>query len=135
LQLPSHENVFVIGDTAAAKYGDTFIPGVAPAAVQGGEYACDAILDKELGRKVTEPFAYKDKGKMAIIGKFAAIVDVNGFKFNGFFGWAAWLVIHLLFLIDIRSMISVTGAWYWAFIRNLPGARVFSSSAEEKTTH
>jgi len=60
---------------------------------------------------------------------------VNGLKFNGFFGWAAWLVIHLLFLIDIRSMISVTGAWYWAFIRNLPGARVFSSSAEEKTTH
>jgi len=57
LQLPSHENVFVIGDTAAAKCGDTFIPGVAPAAVQGGEYACDAILDKELGRKVTEPFA------------------------------------------------------------------------------
>ncbi len=132
LQLPSHENVFIIGDTAAAKNGEGFVPGVAPAAVQGGEYACDTILDKELGRRVTEPFSYKDKGKMAIIGKYAAIVDVNGLKFNGFFGWLVWLVIHLLFLIDVRSMVSVTGAWYWAFVRNLPGARIFTSSAEEK---
>jgi len=132
LQLPSHENVFVIGDTAAAKDGEGFVPGVAPAAVQGGEYACDAILDKELGRRVTQPFSYKDKGKMAIIGKYAAIVDVNGLKFNGLFGWLVWLIIHLLFLIDVRSMVSVTGAWYWAFVRNLPGARIFTSSAEEK---
>lgn len=133
LQLPSHDSVYVIGDTAAVKNGERFVPGVAPAAVQGGEYAASAILDKELGRKVTEPFSYKDKGKMAIIGKFAAIVDINGLKFNGFFGWMAWLVIHLLFLLDVRAMVGVSGAWYWAFVRNMPGARIFTSSAEEKT--
>ncbi len=132
LQLPSHENVFVIGDTAAIAYGERFVPGVAPAAVQGGEYAADFILDKELGRKVPTAFEYNDKGKMAIIGKFAAIVDVKGLKFNGFVGWLVWLLIHLLFLIDVRNMVSITGAWYWAFIRNKPFARIFAAAADDK---
>jgi len=132
LQLPSHENVFIIGDTAAVKDGEKFVPGVAPAAVQGGEYAAKVILNTEYDKKEVKPFEYWDKGKMAVIGQFAAIIDVKGVKFYGFIGWLGWLFIHLLFLIDIRNMISVLGAWFWAYVRNQPGTRIFASSAEKK---
>ena len=68
---------------------------------------------------------------MAIIGQFSAIVDVNGFKLKGLAGWAVWLLIHVLFLIDYRSQVSVLGSWFWSYLRAMPGARVFTSSAEE----
>jgi len=131
LQLPGHEDVFIIGDTAAIKYGERFVPGVAPAAVQGGEYVSNHILSTENGTRVPSPFSYYDKGKMAIIGQFSAIVDVNGFKLKGLAGWAVWLLIHVLFLIDYRSQVSVLGSWFWSYLRAMPGARVFTSSAEE----
>ncbi len=132
LNLEKYPEVFIIGDTAAVDNGEgKFVPGVAPAAVQGGEYVASHILDTENGTKVPEPFKYTDKGKMAIIGQHSAIVDVNGLKFQGFVGWVIWLLIHVLFLVDFRSMVGVMGAWFWAYVRNLPGARIFTSSAEE----
>lgn len=128
LAVPGHPEVSVIGDAAAIYQKDgSPVPGVAPAATQGGNYVADKIIrDLEDDRRAT-PFSYLDKGKMAIIGKGSAIVDIRGWQAKGWFGWLIWLFIHLLFLIDFRSKIGVLLSWFWAYVRNTPGSRVFPS--------
>ena len=67
---------------------------------------------------------------MAIIGKNAAIVKLGSLKLRGFVAWFAWLFIHLLFLIGFRNKLSVLLHWAWAYVKDKPGARVFSSNSE-----
>ena len=128
LSVPGHPEVYVIGDAAAVyEFDGTPVPGVAPAATQEGQYVAKRILSP---RKPDEdPFEYFDKGKMAIVGKGAAIVDVRGWRINGFFGWMMWLFIHLVFLVDFRSKVGVLASWFWAYARNKPGSRVFTDSS------
>ena len=50
LSIPGHDNVFVIGDLAALQQSDgTLVPGVAPAAIQGGQHAA-ANIDRATRR-------------------------------------------------------------------------------------
>lgn len=133
LNIKDHPEFFVIGDTAAvAKPEGGFVPGVAPAATQGGEYAANCILGEIQGPPVDKPFSYHDKGKMAIIGKGSAIVDINGIKAHGFIGWLLWLFVHVILLIDFRSKLSVLASWVWSYCSDSPGSRVFTTSSEEK---
>ena len=66
---------------------------------------------------------------MAIIGKGAAVVDVGGCRINGWCGWLVWLFIHVLFLVDFRSKLAVLINWFWAYIHNAPGSRVFTTAS------
>lgn len=132
LSLPDHPDVFVIGDAAAIYELDgTPVPGLAPAATQEGQYVAKRILS--LRKPGEDPFEYFDKGKMAIVGKGSAVVDVRGWRISGFFGWFIWLFVHLIFLVGFRNKIGVLADWFWAFARNKPGSRVFTeaSDAEE----
>ena len=83
------------------------------------------------GQDTSKPFSYFDKGKMAIIGKGCAIVDFKGIHMQGWLGWAAWLFVHLLCLVDFRSKASVLANWFWGYLSNVPGARVFTAASED----
>ncbi|MEM9237448.1 MAG: NAD(P)/FAD-dependent oxidoreductase [Verrucomicrobiota bacterium] len=132
LSIPGHPETFVIGDAAAVEQEDgSFVPGVAPAATQGGIYVAEKILRDLNGDQREWPFRYVDKGKMAIVGRGSAVVDINGWQARGWFGWLIWLFVHLLFLIDFRSKFGVLIAWFWAYIHNTPGSRVLTTGSEE----
>jgi len=129
LSLPGHPDVFVIGDAAAIyEHDGKPVPGLAPAATQEGQYVAKRILSNTKPGK--DPFEYFDKGKMAIVGKGAAVVDVRGWRINGFFGWFIWLFVHLIFLVGFRSKVGVLVDWFWAYVRNKPGSRVFTEASD-----
>jgi NADH dehydrogenase len=74
LSLPGHPEVFVVGDAAAVAWKDSLtVPGLAPAAKQGGCYVADVIMATALGSSKPPPFRYRHQGNLAAIGRHAAI--------------------------------------------------------------
>ncbi|MBK1832150.1 NAD(P)/FAD-dependent oxidoreductase [Verrucomicrobiaceae bacterium R5-34] len=130
LTAPGMSNVYLAGDvTAHTDAKGQQVPGLAPAATQMGEYIGDRIVDltSAPGEHPSAPFIFKDKGIMAIIGKNAAVVKMGSMKLRGYLAWMTWLFIHLLFLIGFRSKLSVLLQWAWAYVKDKPGARVFTA--------
>ena len=75
----NRQDVFVIGDLASLKGSDgKLLPGVAPVAMQQGEYVADAIARRVKGESPKGPFKYWDKGSMATIGRSRAVAETNG---------------------------------------------------------
>ncbi|HEY9648356.1 MAG TPA: NAD(P)/FAD-dependent oxidoreductase, partial [Chroococcidiopsis sp.] len=69
LTLPNHDNIFVIGDLAHyAHQGDKPLPGVAPVAMQQGQYVAQ-LIRRRLAGQTTPAFRYEDGGSLAVIGQ------------------------------------------------------------------
>ena len=84
LRAPGHEDIYVIGDTAAARNPDgTPQPGIAPVAKQQGAYVARAIEARIEGRDTPPPFAYRDRGLLATIGRKAAVIAYRRFRLSG----------------------------------------------------
>jgi len=134
LTLPHHPDVFVIGDTAHTvdKNGIT-VPGLAPAAEQAGKYAAKSIVEKIRGASPSTPFAYKDYGIMATIGRGKAIARIGSFNFAGFLAWYLWGVIHLFPLIGYRNRLVVTIDWLWSYLTRARSVRLITVGQKEKT--
>ncbi|MGH8640031.1 MAG: NAD(P)/FAD-dependent oxidoreductase, partial [Burkholderiales bacterium] len=118
LTIPGHPEVFVTGDMAAATSADTGkpVPGVAQGGMQMGHYAGTTIASETRGRSTAAPrtpFAYRDKGSMAVIGKAKAVAEIGRFRFGGFFAWLLWGGLHIMFLIGFRNRMQVMLAWFW----------------------
>lgn len=127
LSIPDHPEAFVIGDLAAGKdSAGNIYPQLAQAAIQSGKHTAAQILRRMRG-EVTQPFAYRDPGFMATIGRNAAVAQLpNGAKFTGFVAWVLWLFLHLLFLVGFRNRVQVFVNWVWSYIwHSYPGAVLF----------
>jgi NADH dehydrogenase len=126
LTIPGHKDVFVIGDLAAVQQRDgTFVPGVAPAAIQEGQHI-GYNLDRALEGQPLRAFRYRDKGSLATIGRAAAVADFGKFRMSGFLAWLAWLGIHIFFLIGFRNRFLVITQWAWAYVTYQRGARLIT---------
>ena len=130
LTIPGAPEVFVIGDLAAVEQGGKPVPGVAPAAMQGGKYAAKAILATLAGRR-RKPFRYVDKGSLATIGRAAAVGEIGKLHLSGFVAWAAWCLIHVFFLIDFRSRVLVMLEWGWLYLFHDRGSRLITGPVED----
>ena len=69
-------------------------------------------------------FKYNDKGSMAIIAKFKAVVDLPKGFFRGFFAWLVWLFIHIIPIAGFRDKAKLAFNWLWSFITNDPTLRL-----------
>ena len=100
LELPGYPDVYVVGDIAAitdSKTGEV-LPQLGSVALQSGEHAGETIARRVAG-KSTKPFAYRDKGTMAAIGRNAAVVQMlAGKTMKGWKAQAAWRAVHLALL-------------------------------------
>ena len=125
LTVPGHPEIFVIGDLAHIQGKDgNPLPGLAPVATQGGRYAARVIRRRLQGEKPEAPFAYFDKGTMAVIGRHAAVASVGRFRFGGITAWLMWLFIHLLLLINFESRLVVMVRWAFSYFTHSRGSRV-----------
>ncbi len=100
LTLPGHPEVFVVGDVAAIVDPKTeqVLPQLGSVALQSGEHAGETIANLVAGKQ-TRPFAYKDKGTMAAIGRGAACVQMLGGRtMTGRKAQLAWLAVHMALL-------------------------------------
>jgi NADH dehydrogenase len=124
LSIPAHPEIFAIGDVANFSHqGGKPLPGIAPFAMQTGEHAARNIIARALGSP-TKPFKYWDKGSMATIGRNKAIADLKVIKLSGFLAWLSWLLIHLLFIVELRNRILIFFQWAWSYITYTHGARL-----------
>ena len=127
LSIPGHPEAFVIGDLASLKDPKTGkpVPGLAPAAMQGGRHAADTIV-RAIAGKPCQPFHYVDKGNLATIGKAAAVADFGFLRISGFVAWLLWIVVHIMFLIGFRNRAIVLFEWAWAYFTSQRGARLIT---------
>jgi NADH dehydrogenase len=110
LTLPGHPEVFVVGDMIAGE------PGVAQVAIQGGRYAAKSIRRRLAGRAPSGPFVYKDKGSMATVSRFHAVVSIKNLQFAGFIAWLMWLGLHLFYIVGFKSRATTLLHWSVSFV-------------------
>ncbi|MFX0575172.1 NAD(P)/FAD-dependent oxidoreductase [Nocardia nepalensis] len=110
LTVGGHADIYAIGDmTSLNGY-----PGQSPVAMQEGRHAADIIRRKKLPGT---PFKYWDKGSMAVISRFSAVVKLNEhITFRGVIAWTMWLAVHLLYLVGFRNRFAAVASWLVAFI-------------------
>ena len=124
--LPSHPNVFVVGDMASFEMAPgQLLPGVAPAAIQAGNHAAEMIL-RDLAGEPRRPFVYDDKGTLATIGKSRAVGQIGRLALTGRIAWFAWLIIHVYQLIGFRNRLAVLFNWAWNYMFSRREARLIT---------
>jgi NADH dehydrogenase len=127
LTVPNQPNILVIGDLAHfAHQGDKPLPGVAPVAMQQGEYAATLIRDRLAGETSHLPFHYFDKGSLAVIGRHAAVASVGPLKISGILAWLAWAFIHIWYLIGFGNKAMVMFQWAWNYLTWQRSARLIT---------
>ncbi len=125
-------DVFVCGDLAYFVQDGQELPGVAQPALQMGEHAAK-MIGQDLRKQPRREFRYFDKGDMATIGRYSAVADLKWpFKahWGGFPAWAAWLGVHLVFLVGFRNRVSVLTQWAWTYLFLSRGARLITGRPE-----
>jgi NADH:ubiquinone reductase (H+-translocating) len=125
LSVPSHPDIFVVGDTAAVT-DQPGIPGTAPAAKQMGRYVGRLIAARAEGGPSPPPFRYLHLGDLATIGRHAAVVKLGRLELTGFLGWLFWSVVHIYFLIEVRDRFIVAFTWLWDYVTFQRGARLIT---------
>jgi NADH dehydrogenase len=127
LNIDGHPEIFVIGDLARFEQNGAPVPGVAPVAIQMGQYVAKEIRRRTAGEP-SQPFSYWDKGSMATIGRSKGIARIGKIHLSGFLAWSAWLFIHLIYLIGYRNRFFVLLNWAWQYLSWQSGARLITGS-------
>ena len=134
LTLPGHPEVFVVGDMINLNH----LPGVAQVAIQGGKHAAKTIKSRLDGKPEPGAFKYFDKGSMATISRFNAVVSMGKIQLSGFLAWMMWLVVHLAYMTGFRNRLTAVLHWFASFVgrdrseRTTTLQQVFARSALKK---
>jgi NADH dehydrogenase len=132
LSVPGHPEIFVIGDTAAAKRPDgTPVPGIAPAAKQMGAHVADVIASRARGAIPPKAFHYRHQGDFATIGRRSAVMRLPYLEMSGLMAWLVWCVAHIYFLIGARNRLTVAFKWVWDFATFQRGARLITDQRDQ----
>ncbi len=131
LSVPGLPEVFAIGDTACSEaWGGKPVPGLAPAAQQGGDYVARVIRARLEGRAAPPPFRYHHLGSLATIGRKAAVADFGWLRLHGAPAWWLWGAVHVLFLAGMRNRVSVAIEWFWAYLTLRRGTRLITGERD-----
>jgi len=123
----NHPNVYVVGDLALFKGPDGKpLPGMAPVAMQQGQYVAAAIVRRVKGESPAGHFKYWDKGAMATIGRAQAVGESMGFRFSGYIAWLGWLFIHIMYLARFENRVLVMFQWFWSYLTRNRAARLIT---------
>jgi putative oxidoreductase len=135
LSVATLPNVYVIGDTALSNaWKGQPVPGLAPAAKQGGAYVAQLLRAKINGKAAPSLFAYTHLGSLATIGRKAAVADFGFIKLWGAPAWWLWGVIHVGFLVGVRNRLSTMINWFWSYLTFGGGIRLITGSDTQMPT-
>ncbi len=131
--MPGHPEIFVVGDAAVQPWKEGQpTPGVAQGGIQGGSYAAGVIRRRVLDRP-HEPFRYRNKGDVAVIGRLAGVTNIPWLgpfgRQGGFTAWLLWLGIHIAYLIGFANRIVVIVRWAGSFLTHGRGTRLITGES------
>lgn len=132
LRVRGQRHLWAIGDCAAVPMGgdhqdpeapssdgrhspfemQKFCPPTAQFAVRQGQ-----LLGENLASVLRndaaplKPFTFTGLGELAAIGHHAAVAEILGLKFSGFFAWWLWRTIYLMKLPGLERKLSVVIEW------------------------
>ena len=130
LSVPHLTDVYVIGDTALANcWEGRPVPGLAPAAKQGGAFVAKVIRAKLRGETVAHAFSYRHLGSLATIGRKSAVADFGFVRLHGVIAWWLWGIVHVLFLLGFRNRIVVAVNWLWSYLTYRASTRLITGSS------
>ncbi len=111
LTVGDFHNVYITGDMINLNK----LPGVAQTAIQTGEYVAELISShvdqSQQAETANPPFEYMDKGSMATISRFSAVVKLGNVEISGFIGWVLWLIVHIMYLVGFRNRLVAMVEW------------------------
>jgi NADH dehydrogenase FAD-containing subunit len=129
LSVPGLPNVYAIGDTALSNaWNSQPVPGLAPAAKQGGAHVADVIRARVAGREPPQPFRYRHMGSLATIGRKSAVADFGLVKLWGAPAWWLWGLVHVGFLVGVRNRVSTMTNWFWSYLTFSGGIRLITGA-------
>ena len=129
LSVPGFDSVFAVGDTASSQgWRGQPVPGVAPAAKQGGAYVARVIRARLAGAPRPEPFRYRHLGSLATIGRQAAVADFSFIRLRGALAWWLWGAVHIGFLVGGRNRVVVMLGWLWAYLTLRRGTELITGT-------
>jgi NADH dehydrogenase len=118
LTVEGFPRVYAIGDMANMPDhdGDDF-PQLGSVALQAGRWTAKNILADFAG-KPRQPFHYKDKGIMAMIGSGSAVAEMGAHhhELHGHVAFAAWLGVHAWLMSGVHERVDAFVAWAWDFL-------------------
>lgn len=99
LQTAENPRIYALGDVAATAQAP--LPMLAAVAVQQGRTVARNIQRQAQGKRLLS-FRYRPRGKMAILSRHAAVVQLGRLTVTGFPAWLFWLGIHVALLRGVR---------------------------------
>jgi NADH:ubiquinone reductase (H+-translocating) len=126
LRIPSHPEVYAVGDVAAITdhKASQVLPQLGSVALQSGEHAGKTIADRLAGKE-TKPFKYHDKGTMAAIGRGSAVVQMLGGRtMKGRTASLAWGTVHLALLPTNEDRAKAVVDWAGAGLTHQRSGRI-----------
>jgi NADH dehydrogenase len=133
-QVNGLDQVYTIGDQCLQTSDSKFQQGhpqLAQVAIQQGNLL-GMNLTHSINGQPMKPFAYNDKGSMAIIAKFKAVVDLPKGFMKGFLAWVIWLLIHIIPIAGYRNKAKLAFNWLWSFMTNDPPLRLIFRTPTKK---
>ena len=112
--------VYAIGDIALMTTDGAYPnghPQQAQPAIQQGKHLAKNFKAMAAGKSLQE-FVYFDKGDMAVIGRYKAVVDLfkGRMHISGIIALFTWLFIHLISLVNYRNKLRTLYNWVAAYI-------------------
>jgi NADH dehydrogenase len=112
MEVRDRPGVWALGDIAAipdVACGNT-CPPTAQHALRQGKRLARNIMAKLQGDE-PQPFVYRPLGLLAGLGRRAAVAEILGLRFSGFFAWWLWRTIYLMKLPGLERKIRVALDW------------------------
>ncbi len=114
LQVPGHPALWSAGDCAEVPWTDRgevkISPPTAQFALRQGRQLGRNLASVLVGGRAA-PFRYRYMGQMATVGERAAVAEVFGFHFSGFFAWWMWRTVYLAKLPGLFRKLRVVIDW------------------------
>ncbi|TSC62054.1 MAG: NADH dehydrogenase [Parcubacteria group bacterium Gr01-1014_48] len=112
LSLPTHENIFIVGDQAWIVDKETGMPYPMRAqfATREGDLAAENVYNHLYGQPSTE-FEWKDLGFIISLGKRGALAHVMGMRISGYPAWWLHRIAYLSKIIGIRTKMRTALEW------------------------
>nr|BBH85492.1 pyridine nucleotide-disulfide oxidoreductase [Thermosporothrix sp. COM3] len=112
LRIPTHPDVYVLGDSAWAYDSATGnpIPATAQAALHQGNYLGKAIATVIRGGQ-PEPYEFKMLGHLVLLGRQTGVARIGDVTLTGLPAWVVWHLVYLLRIPSMTKRLQLTLNW------------------------